>query len=153
MLVLPSGDNLYEAFTWTRSPSATPFFKAALITCFLISFCKYIARRVTNKEKDEKALVSMWLYTCVYCRRVGCVSMSESNRIEVRSLCCSRLSPFRNDPRIEKCDPPSHQQEGTNVDQTSCASSDGSSLTIRAGRRGGVEVLDTQRDAVPLSPT
>merc|ERR1719491_2704256 len=40
MAFLASADILYEALTFTRSPSATPLARAAFITCFLISFCK-----------------------------------------------------------------------------------------------------------------
>ena len=36
-----SGESLYDALTLTKSPSVTPFLRAALITCFLISFCIY----------------------------------------------------------------------------------------------------------------
>lgn len=38
---LASGDNLYDAFTLTRTPSVTALARADFITCFLISFCKY----------------------------------------------------------------------------------------------------------------
>jgi len=38
---LASTESLYEALTFTRSPSVTPLARAAFITCFLISFCKW----------------------------------------------------------------------------------------------------------------
>lgn len=40
-----SAESLYEALTLTSSPSATPLARAALMTCFLTSFCRGVGGR------------------------------------------------------------------------------------------------------------
>lgn len=63
---LASADSLYEALTLTRSPSVTPLVRAAFMTCFLISFCKYgrtsqlcVRRRLLLVRLFEREFKSM----------------------------------------------------------------------------------------------